>query len=1129
MPRSHPYLAGRRACKFLIPILSFCLFTGTPLFSQSPNASFGNITPANGLPSVSIQSVTQDTFGFIWIGTWDYAYRFDGYTFKKIKGTDGGRVVHADSKGGVWITYSRTVGYYDYNLDSIKTYNIPNADRFADLRTDANNNVWVNSNDGVLRFDTASQLFVKDVGQRPGRTQRLKAWGNGELLFLLWSETKSWLLGRRSTSGTYTYQELPMDLNRPEKEIRFGYNPGDGGEFRFGYNPGDGGFGFQPVDSTGMIFVNRYGWAIKKWNNKDWTYHEASKNEQSDVINDQLLVDGKGNMWLAQISSMSKVNLITGESTVYAHDPTNPRSILPMNSRRFLFLDKQGVLWSTHFGYGISRLNLFESDFGLLKDPANTPVLDVLSALELKDGSFWIGTRDVEDFQKALIHYDASRKEIKSYGSKSYNSPPGKTISNELSNPYAQSLATTSDGSIWVGTGSIGEGRGGLNRIRPGSDIITRFKKDPNDKSSLQAVFIYRLLVDGSDRVWAYSGDGLSIVIPATEEIINKINIQPTDTVGRPYLPEMVTKSGDIIVGGDYKHFMVDHKTLQAKPFASDITSVGSLFFIQQDDKGRIWFRSETGFGYLNSTFTQVERHFEYKKLKISVDNFNQFYSDKNGNIWLTTDNGLIQFNPATGAVKHFGFERGLQGNRFAENYKGPSGKLYYMGTGGVNIFDPENIQTNPYLPKMEFTGLRLDGKSIIFGEKAAIQKPIVVADKITVGPETDAIAIDFAALHFAGSNNNQYQYKLQGFDKDWRDGGAIGNATYTNLPPGDYTLFIKGSNLDNVWSDGSQSIAITILPPWWRTWWAYAGYGLLFLFILWRVHLYQQMITIRRERERTQQRELEQAKEIEKAYKELKSTQAQLIQSEKMASLGELTAGIAHEIQNPLNFVNNFSEVSNELMEEMTEELDKGDIEEAKAISADIKQNLEKINHHGKRASNIVKGMLEHSRTSTGQKEPTDINALCDEYLRLAYHGFKAKDINFNATTETHFDPTLPKIEIIPQDIGRVILNLINNAFYSVNEKSKSSTEGYEPIVTVSTNKLDSKIEIKVKDNGTGIPQKIVDKIFQPFYTTKPTGQGTGLGLSLAYDIVKAHGGELKVETKEGEGSEFIILIPSL
>ncbi len=262
----------------------------------------------------------------------------------------------------------------------------------------------------------------------------------------------------------------------------------------------------------------------------------------------------------------------------------------------------------------------------------------------------------------------------------------------------------------------------------------------------------------------------------------------------------------------------------------------------------------------------------------------------------------------------------------------------------------------------------------------------------------------------------------------------------------------------------------------------------------------------------------------------ELKATQAQLIQSEKMASLGELTAGIAHEIQNPLNFVNNFAEVSTELIDEINEELENGDIAEVKEILSDLKGNLSKINHHGKRADGIVKGMLQHSRKSTGQKEPTDINALCDEYLRLSYHGLRAKDKSFNATLETDFDKSIGLVKVIPQDMGRVLLNIITNAFHTVQEKKtklSGQIEEYNPTVSVKTMKHQEEVIIRISDNGDGIPKEIKDKIFQPFFTTKPTGKGTGLGLSLAYDIVSSHNGELKVESEEGEGTTFEIHFP--
>ena len=268
----------------------------------------------------------------------------------------------------------------------------------------------------------------------------------------------------------------------------------------------------------------------------------------------------------------------------------------------------------------------------------------------------------------------------------------------------------------------------------------------------------------------------------------------------------------------------------------------------------------------------------------------------------------------------------------------------------------------------------------------------------------------------------------------------------------------------------------------------------------------------------------------LQNTLQNLKSTQSQLIQSEKMASLGELTAGIAHEIQNPLNFVNNFSEINTELIEELEAEIGKGNLDEVKVIIKDIKGNEQKINHHGKRADVIVKGMLQHSRSSSAVKEPVDINKLADEYFRLAYHGLRAKDKSFNATLKTEYDERIRTVNMIPQDIGRVILNLITNAFYVVNEKASTISPGqnYEPTVSVSTKKINDKVEIRIKDNGNGISAKVLDKIFQPFFTTKPAGQGTGLGLSLSYDIVKAHGGELSVTTKEGEGSEFIIQLPT-
>jgi signal transduction histidine kinase len=408
----------------------------------------------------------------------------------------------------------------------------------------------------------------------------------------------------------------------------------------------------------------------------------------------------------------------------------------------------------------------------------------------------------------------------------------------------------------------------------------------------------------------------------------------------------------------------------------------------------------------------------------------------------------------------------------------------------------------------------------------------------VSVAYKNNAIRFEYASPFYDQENKTQYQTWLESFEPTWSGYGSNYYKEYTNLPEGKYTFHVRAKNIYRQVSE-EATYTFTIDPPWFRSWWAYVLYVLaalivLWLIISWRVRVLNKEKFLLEDKVALRTHELQEEKsKVESTLATLTSTQAQLIQAEKMASLGELTAGIAHEIQNPLNFVNNFSDVNKELLAEMTVEIDKGNIVEAKEIANDVISNEEKINHHGKRADAIVKGMLQHSRSTTGVKEPTDINALADEYLRLSYHGLRAKDKDFNAEIKTDFDKSIGLINIIPQDIGRVLLNLYNNAFYATNEKKKQSGNSYQPMITVSTKKIKSssdnhRIEIKVADNGNGIPQKVIDKIFQPVFTTKPTGQGTGLGLSLSYDIIKAHGGEIKVESKEDEGTIFIIQIPN-
>ncbi|WP_175418891.1 sensor histidine kinase [Aureibaculum algae] len=518
--------------------------------------------------------------------------------------------------------------------------------------------------------------------------------------------------------------------------------------------------------------------------------------------------------------------------------------------------------------------------------------------------------------------------------------------------------------------------------------------------------------------------------------------------------------------------------------------------------------------------------------------------------------NGLIPIDKLTAKNTNKGFYTFNGGLGFKSNdYLSGSSKFLKNGqfwAGVVNSSDefrllimnaapkPDSTLSTVYISKMyvrdEDPGFKykvrtdsLNNKILSYANATnmkwdSIKHPYNIPTNLVLPFDQNSLSFSYASSDVFNRDQLTYRFILEGEDEDWTYADTkTKTKNYYNLKPGEYTFKVASRSFTKQWSTPDM-FNFSISPPWWQTWWAYLLFGLIAAGIL-RIYIAFRAKKLKKENKFLEEKVKERTNELEASIEDLKATQLQLIQSEKMASLGELTAGIAHEIQNPLNFVNNFSEVSIELFDEMNYEMDKEDLAEAKFIAKNIKQNLEKINHHGKRADNIVKGMLQHSRNSSGTKEPTDINALADEYLRLAYHGLRAKDKSFNATLVTNFDDSIGRIDLIPQDIGRVILNLITNAFYTVDEKKKSGIANYEPKVSVSTKQLKNQIVITVKDNGNGIPKHVLDKIYQPFFTTKPTGQGTGLGLSMSYDIVKAHSGELKVETKDGEGSKFSII----
>jgi signal transduction histidine kinase len=463
-------------------------------------------------------------------------------------------------------------------------------------------------------------------------------------------------------------------------------------------------------------------------------------------------------------------------------------------------------------------------------------------------------------------------------------------------------------------------------------------------------------------------------------------------------------------------------------------------------------------------------------------------------------------------------------------------GSMITSGADGFYKFDPSSIRPNPAPPRVVLSGLRIFNKNVWPGEPDE-DLPFYKGDTLLFRHNQNMVSMDFTGLFFSNSDEIYYSHKLQGFDDSWSIPSTYRSATFTNLAPGTYHLMVRASNPDKVWSDEMVLVSFEILPPWWRTWWAYGIYLMLFAGSVMYIDRFQRNRLIKQEEERNRERELEHAREIEKAYnnleiahQNLKSAQKQLIEQEKLASLGQLTAGIAHEIKNPLNFVNNFSAVSIEMVDEVVVDLEKymeesPDRDFIKETLNFIKANLSKINEHGTRADGIVKSMLMHSRGGSGKMEPTGLNDLVKEYVNLAFHGMRAGKNAISVDLDLKLDESIGEIPMIAEDFSRVILNLTNNAFDAMREKLSKVSGGYKPALKVTTRKDDMLYTIEVSDNGPGIPDSIRDKILQPFFTTKKGTEGTGLGLSITHDIVKAHGGFIEIDSTD-EGATFRIVI---
>ncbi len=1105
---------------------------GNPM--NIPNASRGimEFNTDFGLPGTP-GCVATDNSGMIWIGTDGGIAKYDSqnleiYTVEQGLSSNRAAVVYIDSKGRLWIGHdTKTISVIDFQAQLVYELSCPldvfNGQYYMMEANDGK--MWMNNNNrsGYLILD----LEKRSVWQF---TEKEGLLGNFSITALQDKEGLIWL----STDKGVNIIDLKNKTNRaltPQNGLSNPFVPhiyqDTKNNIWIGIGGGDGAGGVQIIN--------------------------ADKTKISQLTGEQGLKEGVGVANIYEDTS-GKIWLGCSDGLLYAYDEANKLleefEVKKGNHiLRNLLEDKQGQIWAGDYRNGLYKLDYKTGRPGNYGVNDGLTSNEVWSTVQTADGNTWIGTYNGIDI------YNPKTKTIKHLG-----------IEQGLVHARNPSLIEDSKGRIWASGSGFG-----VSIINPKKETIQQLTTE----QGLKANTIKTVFEDENGLIWMGAETGEIQTVDLDHSVFKyfESTTEETNVINNIFLNDASNNIWIGTIGAGIQ--IINPKNNTRKLLIKDDGLVSNtVFSLCLDAHQNIWAATQDGVQLINTKNKKITTFTTNEGLAA-----NDVYAiiEHDGDIFTGTSKGLTILKPNEEeqeehpywTVKTIDRRQGLNEVDFSENsFSFDENGRFWAGVNGAMLTVMDPLQNSNYNNTTYVTGLNILDKKQEFKDEVRLQKSRKAIDSLGVinkdsivakndieneknqmhwktveGPYNMPVGLtlpsnqNYLSFNYNGFQLNNpdklvYSYFLEGIDRNWSPvSSKTISENYRDLPAGDYNFKVVSKGLDGSWSKPAE-FKFTILSPWWQTWWAYLIYVMLLAIIGFQLHRFQKRNTIRKEREKTREKELAQAKEIEKAYLELKATQSQLIQAEKMASLGELTAGIAHEIQNPLNFVNNFSEVNKELLQEMNEEIENGNYDEVKALAKDVVDNEDKIIFHGKRADSIVKGMLQHSRSSSSEKEPTDINMLADEYLRLAYHGLRAKDKSFNATMQTDFDTSIGKISVVPQDIGRVVLNLITNAFYVVDEKKKAfSSSGeqvsYEPTVSVSTKKVDNNVFIRVKDNGNGIPDAIKEKIFQPFFTTKPSGKGTGLGLSLSYDIVKVHGGKLDVESESGKGTTFTISLP--
>jgi ligand-binding sensor domain-containing protein/signal transduction histidine kinase len=1083
--------------------------SGAGGISKYDGSTFTNYTTKQGLPSNIVTAIIEDKNGYFWFGTQGGLSRFDpsSKSFKNFFTKDGLPndlivTLFEDYQGNIWVgCWDGGLTRFDPTKNSFYKFSAMADKHVMSIIQDKNKNIFFGCYEGLYYLSSEKRSIH---GDNSSVVEYNIANGlvGGVISGII--EDRSGKIWMATYGGLSCVDPKTQDLNTGHAEFT-NYTKNEGLPSNYLLNIIE--------DKKGNIWITSNGGGVSRLDQAGRIIRTYSKGEglEADHVNN-IIEDKNHNIWFGNEGGISMLD----HDRKFFKGLTTAQGLVDYWVLSMIE-NKKGDTWFCTQGDGVSRI---DKDWKTITtySPAQGLASRLISCIfEDKNENIWLGSdQGVSRYDgKTFTNYSTNQGLVDNFildiiedkkgnlwvatstGISRFNlnnkSLPGEkiditnfTTAQGLPHKVIRSIFTDNTGIIWVGTYG-----GGCSRY-DGNTFLNFSTSD-----GLADDVIYDIVQDKKGNIWLGTNKGLTVLKGfIREDKMDKgtINTESIQTPGK--------LSNEEIKNGNYKPVFEIYHTTTGYPI-KDI--YGNSLCVSSDNI--LW--AGTGENLVRFDYNAIHKDTQpprvfIQNLKINNENISWGYLHRTLS---GKDGGKPDTNTTDASI-----------------------------TAEVTLFGRRLNEKESDMMLTKYGDIKFDN----------ISRNYPVPVNLVLPYSHNNLTIEFVAIETSRPKLVGYTYKLEGYDNEWSPLGDQTSATFGNIHEGNYTFKLKAKGPDGIWSD-EVIYKFKVLPPWYRTWWAYSfylltGLAVLWIFIKWRVRTLKKEKVILEEKVILRTQELKEEKEkVESTLSELRSTQTQLIQREKMASLGELTAGIAHEIQNPLNFVNNFSEVNSELAVELRNELIAGNTDDAISISKNIEENELKIIYHGKRADAIVKGMLQHSQVGTGQKQLIDINALSKEYLQLSYHGMRAKDINFEATIKTDFDTTIEKINIVPQDIGRVLLNLYNNAFYAVNAKKKTTADGYEPMVLVSTKKLNAspqnspgadrreptghgKIEIHVKDNGTGISKKAIDKIFQPFFTTKPTGEGTGLGLSLSYDIINAHGGEIKVISKEGDGVEFII-----